>query len=125
MAGRRELLFNPNTVQEVHRKGIPYIFRGGGHEYDQHLRVGLPQPTGSLNAVGVRHADIQKHHGVQAGLCCGAEEIIPAGKPCALGFRQLLLQQLLQPLGVRGQILYDGIGSAIPTLSFSIRVPLL
>jgi hypothetical protein len=40
--------------------------------------------------------------------CCGAEKIIPAGKPCALGFGQLLLQQLLQPLGVRGLILYDG-----------------
>ena len=52
------------VIEGVHRKGIPYIFRGGGHEYDQHLRVGLPQSAGGLDAVGARHADIQKHHGV-------------------------------------------------------------
>jgi hypothetical protein len=52
------------VIEGMHRKGIPYIFRRGGHEYDQHLRVGLPQPAGSLDAVGARHADIQKHHGV-------------------------------------------------------------
>lgn len=96
------------VIEGVHRKGVPYIFRGVSHEYDQHLRVGLPQSAGGLDTVGARHADIQKHHGVQTGLCCGAEKIISAGKPCALGFGQLLLQQLLQPLGVRGLILYDG-----------------
>lgn len=52
------------VIEGVHRKGIPYIFRRGGHEYDQHLRVGLPQSAGGLDAVGARHADIQKHHGV-------------------------------------------------------------
>ena len=29
------------VIEGVHRKGVPYIFRGGSHEYDQHLRVGL------------------------------------------------------------------------------------